>query len=99
MTTTTFRMTDDLRDRAVVFAKSVGISLNALTVVALYDYLGSRTRLERVAPGRADGPKGESPSPTGARVGISYSRGVCPAIPRKALARVGVKRRKKRCLG
>ena len=40
----TLRMSDDLRDRAAVFAEGVGITLNALIVVAVNDYLALRPR-------------------------------------------------------
>jgi hypothetical protein len=56
MATMTVRMSDDLRDRAAVFAKGVGITVNALMVVALNDYLALRSNQGRfrVAPTERD---------------------------------------------
>ena len=69
MATMTVRMSDDLKDRAAVFAKGVGITLNALMAVALNDYLALRTGCgsPESRAREMDGAKPESPNLIGAR--------------------------------
>ena len=43
MISSTVRMSDDLKARAEAFARELGISLNALLVIALNDYLSLRS--------------------------------------------------------
>ena len=43
MISSTVRMSDDLKARAEAFARELGISFNALMVIALNDYLSLRS--------------------------------------------------------
>ena len=101
MATMTVRMSDDLRDRAAVFAKGVGITLNALMAVALNDYLALRTGcgFPESRAREMDGAKPESPNLTGAR-----GEGIAPAAgptssSRNALCPCGSGKKYKRCCG
>lgn len=47
MTAVNLRLSPDLKSDAAAYAKSLGISLNALVAVAVRDYLDARSRIDQ----------------------------------------------------
>ena len=76
MATVTVRMSDDLRSWAAIYAKSIGVSVNALMVVALRDYLALRSHSDSEgsvpSPVVAQGIPRNAPCPCGS--GKKYKR-------------------------
>jgi hypothetical protein len=89
MAAMTLRMSDDLKEKAIVFAKSVGVPLNALVVVALADYLALRAD-----PGTKGSGTGTDVN-TGSLAPIDRFQGT----PRNALCPCGSGKKYKRCCG
>ena len=71
------RVQDELKAEAVAYARSLGISLNALVAVALREYLDARRMSAALAPGPAIAP--DSQPAAGTEPGAASA---APAPPR-----------------